>query len=144
MRCPPCLAAIVVPFMALLATGCAASSEMAASAAGPATPIPGYSDGARPVGAKVACVSTRQIRETIVRDDSTIDFRLINGRVLRNTLPNRCPQLGFEKTFSYAISTNQLCAVDMITVLTHAGDLRSGISCGLGDFQPVDLPRQNG
>lgn len=142
MRPPSLTAVMAAPLMALLAAGCAASSESSASAAGPATPVPGYADGARPVGAKIDCIDTHQIRETIVRDDRTIDFRLTNGRVVRNTLPNRCPQLGFEKAFSYATSINRLCSVDMITVLTRAGGLTPGMTCGLGDFQPVELARR--
>ena len=94
------------------------------------TPIP---------GAKAEdCVQIRQIRETRVRDDSTIDFIMNGNRVYRNTLPNSCPQLGFEEAFSYATSLSQLCSVDIITVLNRAGGgLMRGASCGLGQFVPV-------
>ncbi len=148
MRHPSLTAAMAASFLALMTAGCAAGGTTpdgtTTSAAGPATPLPDYADGARPVGAKIDCIDTHQIRETIVRDDRTIDFRLNNGRIIRNTLPNRCPQLGFERAFSYATSINRLCAVDIITVLTRTGGLRPGISCGLGDFQPVELARRGG
>ena len=91
---------------------------------------------ARPDGKPVSCVQLRQIRETRVRDDSTIDFYMLGGKVYRNTLPNSCPQLGFEERFSYATSLSQLCSVDIITVLYSSPPTR-GASCGLGQFQPV-------
>ena len=96
---------------------------------------------ATPVGEPVTCVPLAQIRETRVRDDRTIDF-IMRGRdrVYRNTLPDRCPGLGFEQRFTYATSQSQLCSVDIITVLYAAPPMR-GASCGLGRFQPVKLAR---
>ena len=91
---------------------------------------------ARPSGRAVSCLQTTQIRETRVRDDQTIDFYLRNGRVYRNTLPQSCPQLGFERRFAYRTSINQLCSVDIITVL-RLPPTGAGPSCGLGEFQPV-------
>ena len=91
---------------------------------------------ARPAGDAVSCVPLRQIRETRVRDDSTIDFYMQGGKVYRNTLPDSCPQLGFERRFAYKTSIGQLCSVDIVTVLYSSPPLR-GPSCGLGKFQPV-------
>jgi hypothetical protein len=89
-----------------------------------------------PAGKPVDCVSLRDIRETRVRDDRTIDFYMHGRRVYRNVLPQRCPQLGFEERFAYKTSQSELCSVDIITVLTGPG-LTPGASCGLGQFQPV-------
>ncbi|UAK25189.1 hypothetical protein [Sphingomonas nostoxanthinifaciens] len=112
--------------LALLAT--------AAGAAPPKAP-----PAATPIGAAVNCVPITSIRETRVRDDRTIDF-VMNGRtVYRNTLPNSCPELGFEQAFAYETSLSQLCSVDLITVLHHGGPPMRGASCGLGTFQPVTL-----
>lgn len=86
------------------------------------------------------CVHIQRIRSTRVLDDRTIDFELINGSTLRNTLPNSCPSLGFEEAFSYSTSLAQLCSVDIITVLHQGGGQRRGASCGLGPFQPVTFP----
>ena len=97
---------------------------------------------ARPSGEPVTCVPIVQIRETRVRSDSVIDFVMRGNKVYRNTLPNRCPQLGFEEAFSYATSLSQLCNVDIITVIRRAGGGGGGFtgaSCGLGTFQPVTL-----
>lgn len=93
---------------------------------------------ARPVGKPVDCVQIRQIRETRVRDDRTIDFYMLGGRVYRNTLPNSCARLGFEEAFSYKTSLSQLCSVDIITVIDRSGSPGiPGPSCGLGKFQQV-------
>jgi len=82
------------------------------------------------------CVELSRIRESKVIDDRTIDFYMRDGRVLRNNLPNNCPQLGFERAFSYSTSINRLCSVDIITVIIQGGGPRTGVSCGLGKFVP--------
>lgn len=97
---------------------------------------------ARVVGESVNCLPLQSIRESRVRDDWTIDFRTNGNRWYRNTLPNRCNGLGFERAFSYATSLTQLCNVDIITVLANngSGPMNRG-SCGLGEFTPVELAK---
>jgi hypothetical protein len=90
----------------------------------------------QPAGKPVDCVQISSIRETRVRDDSTIDFYMLGNKVYRNKLPNSCPQLGFEERFGYETSINQLCSVDIIHVLYSSPPMR-GASCGLGKFQPI-------
>ena len=114
--------------LALLAAG------TGAGAARPKGPPP-----ATAAGKPVDCVQLNRIRETRVRDDRTIDFVMIDRTVYRNTLPNSCPELGFEESFAYKTSLNQLCSVDLITVLHRGGGISRGASCGLGSFQPVTL-----
>jgi len=87
-------------------------------------------------GAAQSCVQLSRIREARVVDDRTIDFYLSSRQVLRNTLPNSCPQLGFERAFSYSTSLSQLCSVDIITVIIQGGGPIRGASCGLGPFVP--------
>jgi hypothetical protein len=94
---------------------------------------------AKVIGPDESCVNIRNIRQTRVHDDKTIDFVMNGGKVYRNTLPNSCPQLGFERAFSYQTSQSQLCNVDIITVLVQAGGPRRGASCGLGKFTPIEL-----
>jgi len=89
------------------------------------------------VAAAQNCVGLRQIRESLVKSDQVIDFVMLNGDVLRNTLPNKCPSLGFEKAFSYSTSLSQLCSTDIITVIQQGGGIRRGASCGLGQFTPI-------
>lgn len=88
-------------------------------------------------GKPVDCVQINSIRQTDVRDDRTIDFILNGNKVYRNTLPNSCPSLGFERRFMYKTSLSQLCSVDIITVLYSSPNLMRGASCGLGQFQPM-------
>lgn len=114
---------------------CAALAGIALPALAKETPDP-YVPAS---GAAIDCVQIQSIRSTNVRDDRTIDF-IMNGRkIYRNTLPNSCPSLGFEKRFSYRTSLSQLCSVDIITVLWNVGPgLQPGASCGLGKFQPME------
>ncbi|SNS93796.1 hypothetical protein SAMN06295912_12515 [Sphingomonas laterariae] len=95
--------------------------------------------GAQPLN----CVNLRQIRETKVLNDSTIDFHMNGGKIYRNSLPGRCPQLGFEERFAYKTSLSQLCSTDIITVLTTMGGpgLNRGASCGLGQFQEMEAKK---
>lgn len=90
-----------------------------------------------PAGDAVSCIPLIEIRSSHVRSDSVIDFEMSGGRYYRNTLPNSCPQLGFEERFGYETSLNQLCSTDIIHVITSGGG--GGASCGLGQFQPVKL-----
>jgi hypothetical protein len=89
--------------------------------------------------AAVDCIATTQIRDTRVIDERTIDFHMVGGRVLRNSLPDSCPGLTEDRAFSYRLSIPQLCSVDVITVL-HPGTPIPGASCGLGRFQPIAQP----
>lgn len=93
-----------------------------------------------PTGPAVDCVSIAAIRSTNVVDNKTIDFVMNGRKTLRNTLPNSCPQLGFERAFSYQTSIGQLCSVDIITVIVQGGGLTRGASCGLGKFVPIATP----
>ncbi len=115
-------------FVAL--AGCAGGTATTASSAPPP----------KVIGEPVSCVLLQNIRETKVVDDRTIDFVMRGGEIYRNTLPNSCPQLGFERAFTYSTSISQLCSVDIITVLQQAGGIRRGASCGLGKFTPIEKP----
>ena len=116
----------------LLAGSILASPAVAA----PKTPLPA----AVPTGPAVSCVLLQNIRSTNVVDSQTIDFKMNGGQTLRNTLPASCPQLGFERAFTYQTSIGQLCSVDIITVIVQGGGLRRGASCGLGKFVPIATP----
>lgn len=95
-------------------------------------------------GTTRSCLALAMIRGTKVVDGKTIDFTLRDGSVWRSTLPaGECPQLGFERAFSYATAQSQLCSQDIITVLQNMGGLMRGASCGLGEFvaQPPPPPK---
>ena len=93
---------------------------------------------ATPNGPAVDCISTINLRSR-VRSDQVIDF-FVGRKAYRNTLPNACPSLGFEERFAYRLQTTRLCSTDIVTVLQDPG-LSRGAGCGLGQFQPVSLPR---
>jgi hypothetical protein len=129
---------VVIAGLVALA-GCTETTSTAkkapAAAAGGATAT---ASGVQPAGPPVDCLSLPTISESRVVDDSTIDFYTgAGGTVYRNHLPNSCPQLGFERAFSYSTSLSQLCSVDTITVISQGGGVRRGATCGLGQFQPV-------
>jgi hypothetical protein len=91
-----------------------------------------------PDGAPVDCVQLTSIRSSHIVDDKTIDFEMTGRKIYRNTLPYSCPGLASEDRFAYKTSLNQLCSVDIITVLySFGGGLSQGPSCGLGKFQPM-------
>jgi hypothetical protein len=95
---------------------------------------------ATPTGKPQSCIPLRAIRESVVRNDQVIDFRIGGNRYYRVTLDQPCPRLGYERRFSYATSLSQLCAQDIITVL-QGTPIMSGASCGLAPFQPVTLAK---
>lgn len=84
------------------------------------------------------CISLSRIDRTEVIDDYNVLFHMKGRDVYRNVLPHRCPGLGFRESFMYRTSLNQLCNVDIITVLDNIGfGFSPGASCGLGLFYPV-------
>ncbi len=95
----------------------------------------------KPIGKPESCLLLQNIRETRVVDDQTIDFYTRDNKVFRNRLPNMCPQLSFERAFTYQTSISQLCNVDIITVLILNSPLQRGASCGLGKFTPIEKPQ---
>ena len=94
-------------------------------------------ENARATGPAQDCLLINRIRDTRVRDESTIDFYMIDGRVFRSRLPHECPGLAFDERFAYRPAIDRLCAVDIITVF-HSDGMR-GASCGLGPFEPIEI-----
>ena len=85
------------------------------------------------------CLALSSIDRTEVIDDRTIAFYLIDGRVYLNRLDRACRNLDRNRPFSYATSTGQLCAIDVINVIEDLGALSNfGDTCGLGEFSPTD------
>lgn len=134
----PRLTILVAATLAIgLLSGCAADEGMKQPSRTDTVPA------AKAVGKAVSCIPLTQIRESIVRDDKTIDFRMTGGRVYRNVLPYSCSGLGFERAFTYSTSLSQLCSTDIIRVLEHTGGgVRPAAACGLGEFQPVELEKK--
>jgi len=84
------------------------------------------------------CVSLSRIDHTEVVDNQNILFHMRGGKIYRNHLPYTCSGLKISNTFMYRTSLNQLCNVDIITVLDNIGfGYSPRNSCGLGHFYPV-------
>ncbi|NJM49889.1 MAG: hypothetical protein HC843_02565 [Sphingomonadales bacterium] len=93
----------------------------------------------RALGEPKNCLNIRQIRSTHVVDENSIDFKMTNGKIYRNTMPQGCSGLRFEEAFSYRVTTGQLCNVDIIRVLQNfGGRIEQGEACGLGKFQQIE------
>jgi hypothetical protein len=88
-----------------------------------------------PALARATCLSVRQIRDTRVRDVSTIDFQMRDRRVFRNTLAAPCNQLRFS-AFGYHARSGQICDRQAIR-------LAQGGTCILGNFTllPPESPK---
>jgi hypothetical protein len=122
------VASPVVGALALLAFG-ARSEEADDRPASKAPPV-------EVLGEPVDCIDIARIRNPVVYDDYTIDFHLSRGDIYRNTLPNRCSQLGVEKRIAYEASIGRLCSVETISVVQR-GAAGSATRCSLGKFVPV-------
>jgi hypothetical protein len=97
----------------------------------------------RIVGEAQNCVQLHAINSTNIVDDYTIDFRMNGNKIMRNTLPSRCPGLKSANSFSYRTSMSQLCSVDIIRVLeNYGGSFQEGAGCGLGKFQPIEVVKK--
>lgn len=96
----------------------------------------------QPAAKTVDCVDLIRIDRTEVLDDQTILFHMKGGKIWRNRLPYKCPQLGFEKSFSHKTSINRLCSVDTITVI-NTGARMPGATCGLGVFEEYTPPKKD-
>ncbi|OCC25458.1 hypothetical protein MB02_02090 [Croceicoccus estronivorus] len=93
------------------------------------------------VGEARSCIPVNQISSSRVHDDRTIDFK-VGRQTYRNTLPQRCSGLGYDKAFSYKTSLSQLCNTDIIRVLHQvAGSYQEGAGCGLGQFVPIEYDK---
>ncbi|MBX9796529.1 MAG: hypothetical protein K2Y03_06540 [Sphingomonas sp.] len=93
---------------------------------------------ATPVGKPQLCISRVAIANSVVRSDQVIDFVMRDRRVFRATLARPCPDLGYQRGFSYATSLDRLCASDLITVFYNSPGPQ-GATCALAPFQQVTL-----
>jgi hypothetical protein len=80
------------------------------------------------------CLRTNLIQNTTIVDAKTIDFRMSDGTVYRNTLPSACEGLRFDG-FVYRVRADEICDnTQSIRVL------RSGQVCLLGAFSKLPPP----
>jgi hypothetical protein len=127
---------VVQPLSPLEAFGASAAPQPGALAASraPAEPTEVTPAGAPPPPDQrlPRCLRTDRIRETTVRDDRTIRFRLAGGDVVDVKLRNRCYGLSFDGSFYYHLNPNrQLCErLDWIVA-------RSGSRCQIEAIELV-------
>ena len=84
------------------------------------------------------CIQLSRVKSTEILDNQRILFELQSGQYFLNSLPYACPGLRKSSTILYRTSLDQLCNVDVITVLEPGGGgFWPGASCGLGKFEPL-------
>ena len=87
-----------------------------------------------PASAETVCLKTYLIDHTTIVDAKTIDFRMRDGTVYRNTLTSPCRGLLFDG-FIYTVHTNEIC-----DNLQSIRVIRSGQTCLLGAFTKLPPP----
>jgi len=84
------------------------------------------------------CISLNRIRNMEIVDSSNVLFHMNGDEHYLNELPYRCSGLYKNSPIMYQTSQNQLCNLDIITVLMPTGhQMIRGASCGLGQFRSV-------
>lgn len=92
-------------------------------------------------GAPVQCLSSYNMNDMVVIDESTVAYRLGSNRVYVNHLQGTCNGLGRNAimvTKSLAGSDN--CRGDIVTMVDQSSHMMTG-SCAFGDFIPYTRPR---
>lgn len=89
-----------------------------------------------PDGKSVRCINQRQLMNTDVIDQQTIDFQ-VGRRIYRNTLQWACPNLDLEMSFRQFNATAGLCEGDLITTVNRVRQPLATGTCPLGRFQPM-------
>lgn len=84
------------------------------------------------------CVYLRSVDRIEILDEQHILFFMRNGTIFNNHLPRKCPGLRRSDTIMYRTSLNQLCSIDMFTVLENiGGGFMPGPACSFGKFYPA-------
>jgi len=105
---------------------------------------PAYGDESR-ADRPVHCLSLIRIKDSDILDNQHIVFETVGHKYYLNQLSHPCPGLTRDKAFMYRTSLDQLCDLDIITVLDDYGfGLQPGASCGLGVFEPVSKEQVDG
>jgi len=85
------------------------------------------------------CVQLSRVDSTDVISNKQIIFEMQGNRYFVNSLPYPCPGLRRGSAILFRTSLDQLCDVDVVTVLEQfGGGYQPAASCGLGKFEPMD------
>jgi hypothetical protein len=140
-RAPAALPGLSLIALAVLLAACAPAdpATQAARAARDAARTPAVTV----LGPGENCITQSQVRQSIVRSETVIDFEMRSGKVYRSTLPNRCPGLTLDRAISWDNSIDQLCRQQIVYSLQNfAGTIQRGAGCGLGEFVPVEYVKK--
>ena len=86
----------------------------------------------------IRCVKIDRIENVDVIDNENVVFQIGINDYYLNTLPYACNGLRLNESIMYRTSTNELCDIDVITILDKIGPgFQAGPSCGLGKFKPI-------
>ena len=86
----------------------------------------------------VHCLPLQQVRQMHIIDNQNLVFEMPGKTYYQNTLRHACGGLRRGSTIMYKVHQDQLCDVDIITVLDPIGNgFISGPSCGLGKFKQI-------
>jgi hypothetical protein len=84
------------------------------------------------------CLSLIRIEDMRILDNQRIVFEMTGEDQYLNVLPRPCPGMDRNSTIMYRTSLNELCDLDVITLLDSIGSgYMPGASCGLGMFIPI-------
>lgn len=84
------------------------------------------------------CLNLHSVQRMEIVDEHHILFFMRDGRAYNNHLSRRCPGLRRNDTIMYRTTLNQLCSIDMFTVLDNiGGGFMPGATCSFGKFHPA-------
>lgn len=90
------------------------------------------------VGENRHCLPIKDIRRIEVVDNQTILFHTSRKEVWKNSLPAPCYGLKIVGGIGYSTGINNLCDLDIVTVLRHK------TPCQLGTFEKVEKGKEGG
>ncbi len=83
------------------------------------------------------CVTPQRVRNTRVVDDTHIIFEMTGRQVYLNSLPRRCPRLGYLKSISYEVRGGTICNNDLFSAFDSVSV--DTINCVFGEFEALTL-----
>jgi hypothetical protein len=87
----------------------------------------------------IPCLTLSRVKNVDILDNKHLVFQTGVNDFYLNTLPYACNGLRLNDSFLYSTSINQICNVDVISVLNKTGPgYQTGASCGLGFFVAID------
>jgi hypothetical protein len=84
------------------------------------------------------CLHLSAVDRIEILDEQHILFFMRDRKTYNNHLSGKCPGLRRNDTIMYRTTLNQLCNIDMFTVLENiGGGFMPGATCSFGKFYPA-------